>query len=88
MYVREGLDRGSITRALEESKIGTRLLFAGNILRQPAYANIKHRVVGELTNTDRAMAELFWIGVHPALDDAKIAYMLESLEKIVIASKR
>lgn len=87
MYVREGIDRGRFTRALEECKIGTRLLFAGNILRQPAYSDIKHRVVGELTNTDRAMAELFWIGVHPALDSSKISYMLDRLENVISAQK-
>ena len=55
----------------------TRLLFGGNLLRQPAFAHVPHRVVGDLTNTDRLMRDAFFIGVYPGLTDAMLAYVEE-----------
>jgi CDP-6-deoxy-D-xylo-4-hexulose-3-dehydrase len=80
LHCRGPLKRHALTRYLEDHKIGTRLLFGGNLLKQPAYLNIDHRVVGTLTNTDDIMANTFWIGVHPALNQERITYMLEQLE--------
>jgi len=80
MHCREGLDREKIVRFLEEHKVGTRLLFGGNLTKQPAYRNVEYRIHGELTQTDSIMKRTFWIGVHPALDAQKIAYQLEQLE--------
>lgn len=85
LYCRGGLDRNKVTRFLEERKVGTRLVFGGNLLKQPAYKGIDCRVVGSLENTDAVMNTAFWIGVHPALDGAKITYMLEMLEAAVKA---
>ncbi|MES2391124.1 MAG: lipopolysaccharide biosynthesis protein RfbH [Acidobacteriota bacterium] len=67
--VREGapFKRDQLTKALEAEKIGTRLLFAGNLTRQPAYEGWEYRVSGELTNTDFVMDRVFWIGVYPGL---------------------
>lgn len=80
MYCRDGIDREKLVAFLEENKIGTRLVFAGNLTKQPAYQNIDCRIVGDLTATDRIMKQAFWVGVHPALDEARISYILEQLE--------
>lgn len=70
--------RNELVRYLEERQVATRLLFSGNLTRQPAYQNVHYRVVGELTNTDVVMNQTFWIGVYPRLTPAMIAYVLES----------
>jgi CDP-6-deoxy-D-xylo-4-hexulose-3-dehydrase len=75
-----GIDREKLVSALEEKRVGTRLLFAGNLARQPAYQGVDFRIAGELKNTDEIMRRSFWIGVHPAIDAPRIQYMLETLE--------
>ena len=75
--------RNKVTQYLEERKIGTRLLFAGNLIKQPAFANVKYRVVGELTNTDKVMQNSFWIGVWPGIDHERLNYMIEIFKQMV-----
>ena len=73
---------------LESRKIGTRLLFGGNLLRQPAYRDVRHRVVGPLDNTDLVMANTFWIGVYPGLTEAMVDYVVDELHAFVAADRR
>jgi CDP-6-deoxy-D-xylo-4-hexulose-3-dehydrase len=68
--------REQVTRHLENHKIATRLLFAGNLMRQPAYREINCRVVGNLKNSDFVMNQVFWIGVYPGLTRKKIEYII------------
>jgi CDP-4-dehydro-6-deoxyglucose reductase, E1 len=74
--VRPGLSRNQITKYLEQHKISTRLIFAGNLIRQPAYKDVPRRVIGDLTNSDFVMNQTFWIGVYPGLGPAQIDYIL------------
>jgi CDP-6-deoxy-D-xylo-4-hexulose-3-dehydrase len=75
--------RDQITHALETQKIGTRLLFAGNLLRQPAYEGWEHRVVGELPNTDFVMNQVFWIGVFPGLTKEMLHFIVQTATDFV-----
>ncbi len=68
--------RNHATAFLEQRKIATRLLFGGNLLRQPAYREVRHRVAGTLANSDFIMNQVFWVGVYPGLTAEMIAYML------------
>jgi len=70
--------RRDLVAFLEEQNIETRLLFAGNIVRQPGYRHIEHRTVGDLSNSDLVLRSTFFVGVYPGLDDARIAYMLDA----------
>lgn len=86
---REGADKNRIVRHLESSGVQTRMLFAGNLLRQPCFDKMREsgtgfRVAGELSATDRVMQDTFWIGVYPGMTDEMLDYMadkiLEALE--------
>ncbi|WP_448090923.1 lipopolysaccharide biosynthesis protein RfbH [Pseudomonas azerbaijanoccidentalis] len=76
-----GVNRVDLLKFLDQNKIGTRLLFAGNLTRQPYFHNVEYRVVGELTNTDRTMNQTFWLGVQPSLGQEHFDYVGEKLEE-------
>ena len=67
---------------LTSRKIGTRQLFGGNLVRQPAYAGLNYRVVGNLSMSDRVMNQTFWIGVYPGLTQPMLDYVLETLHSL------
>jgi CDP-6-deoxy-D-xylo-4-hexulose-3-dehydrase len=75
------ISRNKLVEKLNERNIGTRLLFGGNLLRQPAFKGTPRRVVGELTNTDFVMTNTFWIGVWPGLTIQMLDYMIDQLHK-------
>ena len=75
--------RNQIVQELNEAKIATRLLFGGNLLRQPAFIGTPRRVVGDLTNTDIVMNDTFWIGVWPGLTIRMLDYVIENLHKVL-----
>tara|TARA_X000000950_G_C13917120_1_gene661569 strand:- start:3837 stop:5153 length:1317 start_codon:yes stop_codon:yes gene_type:complete len=76
-----GVSRVDLTQYLEQSKIGTRLLFAGNLIKQPYFKEIEYKVVGSLENTELTMTNTFWIGVQPTINREKIEYIAEKLEE-------
>jgi len=76
-----GVKRADLINFLEENKIGTRLLFAGNLTKQPYMAGRNYRISGELTNTDVVMNQTFWLGTFPALDERHLDYIAEKLEE-------
>ena len=71
--------RNELVEYLERRGIATRHVFAGNLLRQPAYAGISHRVAGDLSNTDIVMDDAFWIGVYPGISPVMIDYIIDVL---------
>ena len=77
------VNREELLRFLDSRKIGTRLLFAGNILKQPAYKDVEFRVVGDLTNTDIVMKRSFWVGVYPGLTNQMLDYVIDSISDFV-----
>ena len=75
-----GIERVELLKYLDQYKIGTRLLFAGNLTRQPYFEGRNYRISGELTNTDRVMNDTLWIGVYPGLTEAMLDFMCEKIE--------
>ena len=89
LTVRPGapFSRYDIVQHLENHRIGTRQLFGGNLLTQPAYQNIEHRVSGPLTNTEIISNNAFWIGVFPGLTDEMIDYMIATISEFMATSR-
>lgn len=73
------VNRESLLRFLDEMKIGTRLMFAGNITKQPAYTNTDFRIIGDLRNSDIVMERSFWIGVYPGLTKPMLEFVIECI---------
>ncbi len=74
------LRRKELVAILEKNKIGTRVLFGGNLLRQPIYKNSEYRVVGSLENTDNIMNNVFWVGVYPGLGREHLEYVVKIIK--------
>ena len=83
LTVREGagFTKNEIVQYLEDNKIATRMLFAGNITRHPCFRDVEYKISGNLLNTDRIMNDTFWIGVYPGLTEEKIKYVLEKFHQ-------
>lgn len=77
------INRRELVRNLEEAQIGTRLLFGGNLTKQPAFANVDYKTYGDLKVTDKIMNDSFWIGVWPGLNEEHLDYMVSTLKKLV-----
>ena len=75
-----GVSRVDLTKYLDQHKIGTRLLFAGNLTKQPYFEDIEYRIVGDLTHTDITMNQTLWLGIYPGLGESHLDYVVEKLE--------
>lgn len=75
--------RNDLTQYLENNKIGTRNVFSGNLLKHPAYKDVKYRTAGKMTVADVIMNQAFWIGVFPGIEEAQMKYMLKILAGFV-----
>ncbi|MCZ2478010.1 lipopolysaccharide biosynthesis protein RfbH [Aquirufa antheringensis] len=83
LTIRDGskINRNDLVEYLEKNKIGTRLLFGGNLIKQPAYKNSNYRILNSLDNTDKIMNDGFWLGVWPGLNEGHYDYIVEILYK-------
>ena len=75
-----GVSRVDLTKYLDQNKIGTRLLFAGNLTKQPYFKDIEYRIVGDLINTDITMNQTLWLGIYPGLGADQLDYIVEKME--------
>lgn len=88
MTCREGINRNTVVRKVEQQGVQTRMLFAGNLIQHPCFNQMRaagkgYRVAGDLTNTDRIMQDSFWVGVYPGMTDEMIDYMIEGIKAAV-----
>jgi CDP-6-deoxy-D-xylo-4-hexulose-3-dehydrase len=72
--------RVDLLQYLDQYRIGTRLLFAGNLTRQPSMQGRQYRVIGELANSDKIMRDTFWVGVHPGLTEEMLEFVAAKIE--------
>ena len=82
-----GFTRDQLTKALDVKKVGTRNIFAGNLVRQPAYEGWEYRVIGDLKNTDYVMNQVFWIGVFPGLTNEMLDYIADTMKEFAANAK-
>jgi CDP-6-deoxy-D-xylo-4-hexulose-3-dehydrase len=73
--------RVDLLKYLDNNKVNTRLLFAGNLTKQPYFSNVEYRIAGDLTNTDVTMNQTFWVGIYPGLDNNHLNYIAEKIEE-------
>jgi CDP-4-dehydro-6-deoxyglucose reductase, E1 len=78
------VNRNELIKFLEKRKIGTRLLFGGNLIRQPAYKGVKYRKIGNLKESDKVMNQTFWIGVYPGLTRGMLDYVVSTIKKVYL----
>ena len=78
-----GFSRTDLARHLDAKRIATRQLFAGNLLRQPAYEGLACRTVNALPNTDYVMRQTFWLGVYPGLASTQLDYVIDTIHRFV-----
>ena len=85
LTIRDGckINRNHLVEYLEKNKIGTRLLFGGNLTKQPAYKNVNYRILNSLKNTDKIMNNGFWLGVWPGLEDQHYDYIQGNIKKFI-----
>jgi CDP-6-deoxy-D-xylo-4-hexulose-3-dehydrase len=86
IHCQEGTSRNEVVQYLERNGVQTRMLFAGNLTRHPAYTNDpvvqkNSRIVGSLENTDRIMANAFWVGLYPGMTEAKLSFMAKKMKE-------
>ena len=79
-----GFNRRDLITHLEGAKIATRLLFGDNLLRQPAYHNVQHRLVGDTTNADVVTEGTFWLGVYPGLTVEMLDFVIQTVRDFVV----
>jgi len=75
MIKNNDVNRNDLVRFLNKNKIRTRYLFGGNLIHQPAYKNIEYKICEKLTNTNKILKNLFWIGIHPNIGVEEIKYI-------------
>ncbi len=84
--VRSSASRIELVKALEEAKIETRQIFAGNITRQPLFKDVPHRIFGDLRESDRVMMDAFFIGVYPGLTEEMVDFMVKQVTECLTGS--
>lgn len=83
LICRDGINRNELCRWLDSVGVGNRPLFGGNLLRQPAYTLIPHRVIGDLPNSNIVHEQAFWIGCWPGLKEIQLEYAIDKIVEYV-----
>ena len=88
MTLEEGLSRREVINYIEDHGVQTRLLFGGNLVKQPCFDSVRgddsvYRISGDLKNTDRIMKDTFWVGVYPGMTDDRLSYMARIIKEAV-----
>ncbi len=83
--IMQDLQKNEIVKYLEANRIQTRMLFAGNLTKQPAFQGVNYRIYGDLTNTDKILNDTFLVGVYPGLTNEMIDYVISKIKEFVLA---